>query len=52
MDGNEADDKIAALLKDDAVFGSIQDLSDCPPALAQRIVHYFLTYKQMPEDLT
>jgi inorganic pyrophosphatase len=50
LDGNEADDKIVAVLKDDAVFGAIQDLSECPPALVQRLVHYFLTYKQMPED--
>jgi inorganic pyrophosphatase len=48
MDGNEADDKIIAVLKDDAIFGSMRDISDCPPLLVQRLKHYFLTYKQMP----
>ncbi len=48
LDGNEADDKIVAVLKGDAVFGSMKDIVECPPALMQRLVHYFLTYKQMP----
>jgi inorganic pyrophosphatase len=48
LDGNEADDKIIAVLKGDAVFGSMQDILDCPDGLVQRLIHYFLTYKQMP----
>jgi inorganic pyrophosphatase len=48
LDGNEADDKIVAVLKDDAVFGSIREISECPPGLIRRLEHYFLTYKQMP----
>jgi inorganic pyrophosphatase len=48
LDGEEADDKIIAVLKGDAVFGAIQDISDCPEGLVQRLIHYFLTYKQMP----
>jgi inorganic pyrophosphatase len=48
LDGNEADDKIIAVLKGDAVFGDMQDVSDCPEGLIQRLIHYFLTYKQMP----
>ena len=48
LDGDEADDKIVAVLKDDAVFGSIRDISECTPALLHRLEHYFLTYKQMP----
>jgi inorganic pyrophosphatase len=48
LDGNEVDDKIVAVLKDDAVFGSIRDISECPSCLIQRLEHYFLTYKQMP----
>jgi inorganic pyrophosphatase len=48
LDGNEADDKIIAVLKGDAVFGSMQDILDCPEGLVQRLIHYFLTYKQMP----
>jgi inorganic pyrophosphatase len=48
LDGNEADDKIIAVLKDDAVFGSIRDISEFSEGLVQRLIHYFLTYKQMP----
>lgn len=52
LDGNEADDKIVAVLKGDAVFGSMQDIADCPKGLLERLVHYFLTYKQMPGEPT
>ena len=48
LDGNEADDKIIAVLKDDALFGSIRDISELSEGLVQRLIHYFLTYKQMP----
>jgi inorganic pyrophosphatase len=48
LDGSEADDKIIAVLKGDALFGSMQDISDFPEGLVQRLIHYFLTYKQMP----
>ncbi len=48
LDGNEADDKIIAVLKEDALFGSIQDISELSEGLVQRLIHYFLTYKQMP----
>jgi inorganic pyrophosphatase len=49
IDGTEADDKILAVLQDDAVFGAIQDISQCPAALVDRLRHYFLTYKQGPD---
>jgi inorganic pyrophosphatase len=48
LDGNKADDKIIAVLKEDAVFGTMYDVSECPVGLIQRLIHYFLTYKQMP----
>ena len=49
IDGNEADDKIVAVLEGDAVFGSIADVAGCPPALLDRLRHYFLTYKHGPD---
>ncbi len=49
IDGNEADDKIIAVLKNDAVYGTYNDISDCPPAVVERLKHYFLTYKDMPD---
>lgn len=48
IDGNEADDKIIAVLKGDAVYGEYKDLDDCPAAVIDRLKHYFLTYKDMP----
>lgn len=44
----EADDKIIAVLKDDAAFGAIDDIEEAPPALIERLRHYFLTYKEIP----
>ena len=48
LDGNQADDKIVAVLDGDAVFGGMRDVDEVPPALLQRLRHYFLTYKQAP----
>jgi len=50
IDGDEADDKIIAVLKDDAVYGDYKDISDCPKAVIDRLKHYFLTYKDMPGE--
>jgi inorganic pyrophosphatase len=52
IDGNEADDKIIAVLQGDAVFGTYREIGDCPPALVDRLRHYFLTYKQGPDRAT
>lgn len=49
LDGAEADDKIVAVLAGDAVYGGWDDVSACPPALVDRLRHYFLTYKQGPD---
>jgi inorganic pyrophosphatase len=48
IDGGEADDKIVAVLKGDEVYKEMQDISDCPENLIERLRHYFLTYKDMP----
>ena len=48
IDGNESDDKIIAVLYDDAVFGDYKDISDCPELIIDRLKHYFLTYKDLP----
>ncbi|MFQ5628578.1 MAG: inorganic pyrophosphatase [bacterium] len=48
IDGNEADDKIIAVMKGDPAFGNWKDISDCPTALTERLKHYFLTYKLAP----
>ena len=52
IDGNEADDKIVAVLEGDAVYGSWRDITECPRPLIERLRHYFLTYKQAPDRAT
>ena len=48
IDGNEADDKIIAVLSNDIVYGHLKDVSECPDIVIKRLEHYFLTYKDMP----
>ena len=48
IDGNEADDKIIAVLSNDVVYEGYKDVSDLPPVVVERLKHYFLTYKDMP----
>lgn len=48
IDGNEADDKIIAILEGDPSYGYWRDISQCPAMLVERLKHYFLTYKQAP----
>jgi inorganic pyrophosphatase len=48
IDGGEADDKIVAVLKGDPVYGDIKDVKDLPEAVRNRVLHYFLTYKEKP----
>lgn len=49
LDGNEADDKIVAVMVDDETFGDMREIEDCPKRLIDRLRHYFLTYKQAPD---
>jgi inorganic pyrophosphatase len=50
IDGNEADDKIIAVLEQDVAYGHFKDIEDCPPGLIDRLKHYFLSYKQLPNE--
>lgn len=52
LDGNEADDKIVAVLKGDFYYGKYRDISECSESTIQRLKHYFLTYKQSPDNPT
>jgi inorganic pyrophosphatase len=52
LDGNEADDKIIAVLKGDAMYYRYNDVSEVPHAVIERLRHYFLTYKEMPNEPT
>lgn len=51
IDGNEADDKIIAVLKNDAIYGQFKDITDLPDLIINRLRHYFLTYKNIPGEV-
>jgi inorganic pyrophosphatase len=48
IDGGEADDKIIAVLENDEFWKEVEDLSQVPDILVERLRHYFSTYKMMP----
>jgi len=50
IDGEQADDKIIAVLEGDLAYGHIKDMADCPSGLIDRLKHYFLSYKQLPGE--
>jgi inorganic pyrophosphatase len=50
IDGDEADDKIVAVLERDIAYGDLRDIADAPKGIIDRLRHYFLTYKQMPGE--
>ena len=47
LDGGEADDKIIAVLKNDQAYGNIEDISEMPKMVIDRVRHFFLTYKDL-----
>lgn len=49
IDKGEADDKIIAVLQNDAAYSSITSLDEIPLALLNRLKHYFMTYKLSPD---
>jgi len=52
LDGDEADDKIIAVMDGDVTYGAWRDISDCPSSVVDRLKHYFLTYKNAPGSHT
>ncbi len=50
VDGNEADDKIIAILVNDHLWGHVRDVAELPPVLVERLRHYFETYKLVPGE--
>ncbi|MFN0141621.1 MAG: inorganic pyrophosphatase [Pyrinomonadaceae bacterium] len=49
IDHGEADDKIIAVLKGDKVYGEYNEIAELPKGILERIEHYFLTYKSLPD---
>ncbi|MGM0589207.1 MAG: inorganic pyrophosphatase [Bacteroidota bacterium] len=52
IDGNEADDKIIAVLKGDAQYGDYRSISELNEGLLDRLRHYFITYKAVPNSFS
>ena len=52
LDHNQADDKIIAVLKNDAVYGNYTDIDQLPKDIVRRLMHYFTTYKDIPGENT
>jgi inorganic pyrophosphatase len=50
VDKLEADDKIIAVLVGDHLYGQYQDISQLPDEVVERLKHYFLTYKNLPDE--
>jgi len=50
IDDGEADDKIIAILKGDKVFQQYGEISELPKGILERFEHYFLTYKNLPDE--
>ncbi|MFT7611799.1 MAG: inorganic pyrophosphatase [Parvicellaceae bacterium] len=50
IDNGEADDKIIAVLKGDEIYSKWEDLKDYPENIIDRLKHYFLTYKDIPNQ--
>jgi inorganic pyrophosphatase len=50
IDHGEADDKIIAVLEKDVAFGEVNDISEIQKGMIDRLIHYFLSYKQLPND--
>ncbi|HEY2844100.1 MAG TPA: inorganic pyrophosphatase [Bryobacteraceae bacterium] len=52
VDHNEADDKIIAVLKNDAAYGAMTDIEQVASPVLDRLRHYFISYKQSPDSDT
>lgn len=51
LDNNEADDKIIAVLENDAMWSGVNDITELPTVLIDRLRHYFSIYKSLtPEE--
>ena len=48
IDNNQADDKLVAVMNNDALYEDYQEISDLPEKVVNRLRHYFLTYKDLP----
>ena len=50
LDEGKVDDKIIAVLANDNVWQSAEEVGDLPPIYVERLRHYFSTYKLVPGE--
>lgn len=50
IDSNQVDDKLIAVLNGDPYFHDVQDIGDINPVVLDRMKHYFLSYKTLPNE--
>lgn len=50
IDRGQADDKIIAVMHGDGLYSRWNNIKDCPSAFIDRLKHYFLTYKDLPDS--
>lgn len=48
IDEGEADDKIISVLSNDQYYKDVNEITDIPEVLIERLRHYFATYKMIP----
>ena len=48
IDHGQADDKLIAVLDNDAIYSAYHDISDVPRPVIERLKHYFTPYKDIP----
>lgn len=51
IDGDQADDKIIAVMMGDFIYEKFKDICECSDNLVERLRHYFLTYKDVPDRI-
>lgn len=51
IDGEQADDKIIAVMMGDFIYEGFKDIGECSENLIERLRHYFLTYKDAPDRI-
>lgn len=49
LKGNQADDKIVAVLAGDASYGHFRDVQDCPAGMLERLKHYVSSHAPAPD---
>jgi inorganic pyrophosphatase len=51
IDGEQADDKIIAVLMGDFIYEKFKDISELPENIVERLRHYFMTYKEAADRI-